>query len=43
MFGYEAAVAGGIPIIKTIREGLASNRLGKIYGILMGHVITFSP
>ena len=36
MFGYEAAVAGGIPIIKTIREGLASNRLSKIYGILNG-------
>ena len=36
MFGYEAAVAGGIPIIKTIREGLASNRLRKIYGILNG-------
>ena len=36
MFGYEAAVAGGIPIIKTIREGLASNRLCKIYGILNG-------
>ena len=36
MFGYEAAVAGGIPIIKTIREGLASNRLDKIYGILNG-------
>ena len=36
MFGYEAAVAGGIPIIKTIREGLASNRLGKVYGILNG-------
>ena len=30
MFGYEAAVAGGIPIIKTIREGLASNRIDKI-------------
>ena len=36
MFGYEAAVAGGIPIIKTIREGLASNRIDKIYGILNG-------
>ena len=36
MFGYEAAVAGGIPIIKTIREGLASNRISKIYGILNG-------
>ena len=36
MFGYEAAVAGGIPIIKTIREGLASNRIAKVYGILNG-------
>ena len=36
MFGYEAAVAGGIPIIKTLREGLASNRIDKIYGILNG-------
>ena len=36
MFGYEAAVAGGIPIIKTIREGLASNRIDKIYGLLNG-------
>jgi len=36
MFGYEAAVAGGIPIIKTIREGLASNRISRIYGILNG-------
>ena len=36
MFGYEAAVAGGIPIIKTIREGLASNKISRIYGILNG-------
>ncbi len=36
MFGYEAAVAGGIPIIKTIREGLAGNRISRIYGILNG-------
>jgi homoserine dehydrogenase len=34
--GYEAAVAGGIPIIKTLREGLAANRIERIYGILNG-------
>ena len=33
---FEAAVAGGIPIIKTIKEGLASNRINKVYGILNG-------
>ncbi len=33
---YEAAVAGGIPIIKSIREGLAANRLNRVYGILNG-------
>lgn len=33
---FEAAVAGGIPIVKTIREGLAGNRLGKVFGILNG-------
>ena len=33
---YEAAVAGGIPIIKTLREGLAANRIDRIYGILNG-------
>ncbi|MCK5165751.1 MAG: homoserine dehydrogenase [Rhodospirillaceae bacterium] len=33
---YEAAVAGGIPIIKTLREGLAANTLTKVYGILNG-------
>jgi len=33
---YEAAVAGGIPIIKSIREGLAANRLHRVYGILNG-------
>ena len=33
---YEAAVAGGIPIIKTMREGLAANRFSRIYGILNG-------
>jgi homoserine dehydrogenase len=33
---FEAAVAGGIPIIKTLRESLAGNRLSRIYGILNG-------
>ncbi|MEO5374944.1 MAG: homoserine dehydrogenase [Alphaproteobacteria bacterium] len=33
---YEAAVAGGIPIIKALREGLAGNRIGRVYGILNG-------
>src|SRR3546814_4928685 len=34
--GYEAAVAGGIPIIKGLREGLAANRIDRVYGILNG-------
>lgn len=33
---YEAAVAGGIPIVKAIREGLAANTLSRVYGILNG-------
>ena len=33
---FEAAVAGGIPIIKTLREGLVGNSLERIYGILNG-------
>ena len=33
---FEAAVAGGIPIMKTLREGLAANRVARIYGILNG-------
>ena len=33
---YEAAVAGGIPIVKALREGLTGNRVGRIYGILNG-------
>lgn len=33
---YEAAVAGGIPIIKMLREGLAANEIKAIYGILNG-------
>ena len=34
--GYEASVAGGIPIIKALREGLAANRINRIYGIMNG-------
>lgn len=33
---YEAAVAGGIPAIKTLREGLAANNIRAVYGILNG-------
>jgi homoserine dehydrogenase len=33
---FEAAVAGGIPIVKTLREGLVGNALQRIYGILNG-------
>ncbi|PPR11915.1 MAG: Homoserine dehydrogenase [Alphaproteobacteria bacterium MarineAlpha11_Bin1] len=34
--GYEASVAGGIPIIKALREGFAGNRIASIHGILNG-------
>ncbi len=33
---FEAAVAGGIPVIKTLREGLAGNAPRKVFGILNG-------
>ncbi|MFT5643096.1 MAG: homoserine dehydrogenase [Janthinobacterium sp.] len=36
MIGYEAAVAGGIPIIKALREGLSANRIEWIAGIING-------
>ncbi len=42
-FLFEASVAGGIPIIKAIREGLAANRFELIVGILNGtcnHILT---
>ena len=41
--GYEAAVAGGIPAIKAIREGLSANRIARVAGILNGtcnHILT---
>ena len=34
--GFEAAVAGGIPIIKVLREGLVANRIKAVYGIING-------
>jgi homoserine dehydrogenase len=34
--GIEAAVAGGIPIIKVMREGLVANRILSVYGIING-------
>ena len=33
---FEASVAGGIPILRTIKEGLATNKFKKVYGILNG-------
>ncbi|HUI16614.1 MAG TPA: homoserine dehydrogenase, partial [Alphaproteobacteria bacterium] len=33
---YEGAVAGGIPIVKALRESLAANRIERVYGILNG-------
>ena len=35
-FFFEASVAGGIPIIKALREGLVANKFPQIYGILNG-------
>ena len=40
---FEAAVAGGIPVIKALREGLAGNRITSVAGILNGtcnHILT---
>ena len=34
--GYEASVAGGIPILRSLAEGLAANRIESIYGIVNG-------
>ncbi|OUR60780.1 homoserine dehydrogenase [Bermanella sp. 47_1433_sub80_T6] len=34
--GYEAGVAGGIPVIKAIREGLAANKINRLAGIING-------
>jgi homoserine dehydrogenase len=34
--GYEAAVAGGIPVIRALRDGLVADRVRRVYGILNG-------
>ncbi len=34
--GFEAAVAGGIPVIKTLREGLGAATVSRVYGIMNG-------
>ena len=36
VLAFEAAVAGGIPVIKAVREGLAGNRIRRVAGILNG-------
>ncbi|WP_026381060.1 homoserine dehydrogenase [Afifella pfennigii] len=36
MLSFEAAVGGGIPIVKSLREALAGNRVTKLFGILNG-------
>ena len=33
---FEASVAGGIPILRSIKEGLTTNKISKVYGILNG-------
>ncbi len=36
LLNYEAAVAGGIPVIKTMREALAGNQVNRVFGIMNG-------
>lgn len=36
MLNFEASVAGGIPVVKAIREGLTGNRILRVFGILNG-------
>ncbi len=33
---FEASVGGGIPVLRTIKEGLATNKINKVFGILNG-------
>ena len=33
---FEAAVGGGMPVLRTIKDGLATNKISKVYGILNG-------
>ena len=36
LLNYEAAVAGGIPVIKALRESLTGNTISRVYGIMNG-------
>ena len=36
MLGFEAAVAGGIPLLRAVREGLPANRIASVFGIVNG-------
>ena len=36
LLGFEAAVAGGVPILRALRDGLAANRILSLYGIING-------
>ncbi len=36
LLGFEAAVAGGVPIIRALKDGLAANRILSLYGIVNG-------
>jgi len=36
LLNFEAAVAGGIPVIKTLREALGANKITRLYGIMNG-------
>ncbi|MBI2525577.1 MAG: homoserine dehydrogenase [Candidatus Rokubacteria bacterium] len=36
MLGFEAAVAGGIPLLRAVREGLPANRMASVFGIVNG-------
>lgn len=36
MLAFEAAVAGGIPLIRSVKEGLVANRITSVYGIVNG-------
>jgi homoserine dehydrogenase len=36
MLGFEAAVAGGIPLIRAVKDGLAANRILSVFGIVNG-------
>src|SRR5262249_50068794 len=41
--GFEASVGGGIPILRTLKEGLAGDRTAAVYGIVNGtcnHILT---